>query len=128
MQCFSYPPPSSRQNKKEKNMAKKKPKKFKRTEIDSDAGEILHRGTGLGTDYGAGLLSEEEIDKVIRANAYGAFSHVRENLDKDPNYYNKKKSKKGKMGGGHVKKYTGGKSGDKYYGGGPVYPRPTKGS
>ena len=33
-----------------------------------------------------------------------------------------------KKGGGHVKKYTGGKSGDKYYGGGPVYPRPTKGS
>jgi hypothetical protein len=26
------------------------------------------------------------------------------------------------------KKYTGGKVGDKYYGGGPVYPRPTKGS
>ena len=25
------------------------------------------------------------------------------------------------------KKYTGGKVGDKYYGGGPVYPRPTKG-
>ena len=33
-----------------------------------------------------------------------------------------------KKGGGHVKKYTGGKSGDKYYGGGPVYPRPTKGN
>ena len=30
-------------------------------------------------------------------------------------------------GGGNVKNYTGGKSGDKYYGGGPVYPRPTKG-
>ena len=26
------------------------------------------------------------------------------------------------------KKYTGGKVGDKYYGGGPVYPRPTKGN
>jgi len=26
------------------------------------------------------------------------------------------------------KKYTGGKVGDKYYGGGAVYPRPTKGS
>ena len=26
------------------------------------------------------------------------------------------------------KKYTGGKVGDKYYGGGPVYPRPAKGS
>ena len=29
---------------------------------------------------------------------------------------------------GVEKKYTGGKVGDKYYGGGPVYPRPTKGS
>ena len=39
-------------------------------------------------------------------------------------YKNKPSPKKG---GGHVKKYTGGKSGDKYYGGGPVYPRPAKG-
>jgi hypothetical protein len=29
---------------------------------------------------------------------------------------------------GVEKKYTGGKVGDKYYGGGPVYPRPTKGN
>tara|TARA_R100000742_G_C4199246_1_gene28861 strand:- start:227 stop:535 length:309 start_codon:yes stop_codon:yes gene_type:complete len=29
---------------------------------------------------------------------------------------------------GVEKKYTGGKVGDKYYGGGPVYPRPTKDS
>ena len=29
---------------------------------------------------------------------------------------------------GIEKKYTGGKVGDKYYGGGPVYPRPTKGN
>ena len=27
---------------------------------------------------------------------------------------------------GAEKKYTGGKVGDKYYGGGPVYPRPAK--
>ena len=33
-----------------------------------------------------------------------------------------------KKKGGNVKNYTGSKSGDKYYGGGPVYPRPAKGS
>ena len=32
------------------------------------------------------------------------------------------------LGDNTEKKYTGGKVGDKYYGGGPVYPRPTKGS
>jgi len=88
----------------------KKPKKFKRRDINPDKGEIRHKGIGLGTDYGGGLLSEEEIDKVIRTNAAGAFRHVRENLDKDPDYYNKKYA-----------------SQNKKYGGG-VYPRKTVGS
>ena len=107
----------------------KKPKKFKFREIDSDMGETQHRGVGVGTNAGGNLLSDKELDAVIQANARGAFSHVRKNLDKDPNYYNKKKKKfkgtkprKGKMGGGKI--YA---SMDKKYGGG-IYPRkPTNG-
>ena len=100
----------------------KKPKKFKRREIDSDMGEIQHRGVGVGTNAGGNLLSDKELDKVIQANARAAFSHVRKNLDKDPNYYNKKKSGKRKMDGGKI--YA---SMDKKYGGG-IYPRkPTNG-
>ena len=124
-------------------------KKFKRREIDSDAGEIQHRGVGVGTNAGGNLLSDEELDAVIQANAKGAFSHVRKNLDKDPNYYNKKKKKsniakgspladrkrnpkapKPSQLGGRSRKMDGGKiyaSTDKKYGGG-IYPRkPTNG-
>ncbi len=96
----------------------KKPKKFKFRELDSDKGEIRHRGVGVGTNAGGNLLSDKELDAVIKANARGAYSHVRKNLDKDPNYYNKKKSRKGKMGGGKV--YT--SSNNRYANGGKIYP------
>jgi len=118
--------PTSSEERSPNQLAKggmaKKPKKFKRREIDSDAGEIQHRGVGVGTNAGGNLLSDEELDAVIKANARGAFSHVRKNLDKDPDYYNKKKSGKRKMDGGKI--YA---SMDKKYGGG-IYPRkPTNG-
>jgi len=98
----------------------KKPKKFKFRELDSDKGEIRHRGVGVGTNAGGNLLSDKELDAVIKANARGAYSHVRKNLDKDPNYYNKKKkkSRKGKMGGGKI--YT--SSNNRYANGGKIYP------
>ena len=67
----------------------------------------------LGTDlkeYPTGVITAL---RDIYPNTKKGLKHLRESKTKDDNV---------------EKKYTGGKVGDKYYGGGPVYPRPTKGN
>ena len=86
---------------------------------------------------GEGKINEpnsvEELTATIQANSgykdkkltRKDLSAIMSEIGEEGNPY--EESAQDKKGGGHVKNYTGGKSGDKYYGGGPVYPRPTKG-
>ena len=71
-----------------------------------------------------GPLADRKKRAKMNPNLRGLTDEERKKLfSQQPTYI-----PEAKKGGGHVKKYTGGNSGDKYYGGGPVYPRPTKGS
>ena len=94
-----------------------------------DAGEItLKQKINAYNKYETGLISKNKIlaDLGIKTGGMSEDEYKMKTDLRNQKTFGEGRILDKKKGGGHVKKYTGGKSGDKYYGGGPVYPRPTK--
>jgi len=94
------------------------------------AGEItLKQNINAYRKYETGLVSKNKILKDLGIETGGMSE---DEYKSKTDLRNQKTFGEGrtldKKKGGNVKNYTGSKVGDKYYGGGPVYPRPAKGS